>query len=137
MMRRAALLVLLALSGCGATADLHATCRTVHAAPWLQAELFFGRSIAAGGEVSDADWTQFVRTEITPRFPDGLTMLDGAGQWRDSTGKIGRERSKVVVIAAPAASDLGARLNAIAAAYKARFRQESVGVVLLPACAAF
>ena len=46
------------------------------------AELMFGRDIADKVGVSEAAWAQFVPTEMTPRFPDGLTITD-AGQWRD------------------------------------------------------
>lgn len=33
--------------------------------------------------VSDEDWRAFLAAEVTPRFPDGLTVIDAAGQWRD------------------------------------------------------
>ena len=35
--------------------------------------------------------------EITPRFPDGLTVVDSVGQWRDpARGRLVRERGKLV-----------------------------------------
>ena len=40
--------------------------------------------------------------QLRPRFPDGLTVLDARGQWRDSQGAIKTERSKLLVILAPA-----------------------------------
>jgi hypothetical protein len=104
----------------------------------LRAELYFGRSLAHGNRVSETQWASFVACEITPRFPDGLTVLDGKGQWRDGArGAIVREPSKVVVIVM--ADDAGARerIDAVAAAYRQRFRQKSVGMVLEPVCAAF
>ncbi len=39
--------------------------------------------------------TRAVRTalvlaaEVTPRFPDGLTVVEAGGQWRDGKGAIG------------------------------------------------
>ena len=40
-----------------------------------------------------------VLADVTPRFPDGLTILDARGQWRDSGRKqIMREPSKLVEI---------------------------------------
>src|SRR6188508_1756794 len=39
--------------------------------PWTVAELLFGR-----GNVSDINWNRFLDAEITPRFPDGLTIYD-------------------------------------------------------------
>ncbi len=66
--------------------------------PQHVAELIFGRSIGGRIEVSEKHWMQFVDEEITPRFPDGLTVFDAAGQWRDKTSKnITRESSKIVL----------------------------------------
>ena len=48
-----------------------------------------------GGEVSDAEWRAFLETEVTPRFPDGLTVLTAYGQWRSSSGELARETSRV------------------------------------------
>jgi hypothetical protein len=102
------------------------------------ADLLFGRHIGGRLGVSEADWRRFLAEEVTARFPDGLTVVDAAGQWRDrDTGQIVREPSKVVTVVL-ADGDAGrARIDAIVAAYKARFRQQSVGVVIRPACAAF
>ena len=69
--------------------------------------LFFGRSQGTVEVVTDEAWQAFLAAEITPRFPDGLTVLDAAGQWRDATGTIVRERSKLVIILAePGASGM-------------------------------
>ena len=100
---------------------------------WVVAELLFGRT-----GVSEARWARFLATEVTPRFPDGLTVLDARGQWRAPGGtKIVRERSKVLMIAMPPNADNDAKISAIAAAYKRQFRQDSVGIIVRPACVAF
>ena len=101
--------------------------------PWVVAELLFGRT-----GVSEARWARFLAAEVTPRFPDGLTVLDAKGQWRAPGGtRIVRERSKVLMIAMPPDAGNDARLNAIAEAYKKQFRQQSVGIIMRPACVAF
>ncbi|WP_238578574.1 DUF3574 domain-containing protein [Inquilinus limosus] len=102
----------------------------------LQAELLFGRSIEGRANVSDAQWSDFLGREVTPRFPDGLTVFEASGQWRDGE-TIVREPSFVVLILAPHAPDTLARLAEIRAAYKSRFRQQSVGLALAPACVDF
>lgn len=99
----------------------------------MVAELLFGRT-----HISEAGWARFLADEITPRFPDGLTVMDAWGQWRaPGSDKIARERSKVVMIAMPPATDNEARLQAIIEAYKARFKQKSVGLIVRPACVSF
>ena len=106
--------------------------------PMLRAELYFGRDIHGEQIVSDQEWARFLAHELTPRFPHGLTVADGWGEWRNGgTGALVREPSKVVVIVAAEADDLRARIDAVADAYKKQFKQESVGVVLQPVCATF
>jgi len=103
-----------------------------------QIELMFGRNIVGHRRVGEAAWWRFLVREITPRFPDGLTVLDAAGQWREPDGgRVVRERSKMVIIVT--ADDAAARggIAAIVAAYKQRFRQRSVGVISRSVCAAF
>jgi hypothetical protein len=100
-------------------------------------DLLFGRG-SGGFRVSEQAWTQFLAREITPRFPDGLTVFDAAGQWRSPQGgSILRERSKVVMIVVPENPPVQERIDAIASAYKRQFKQQSVGIVIRTACASF
>jgi hypothetical protein len=95
---------------------------------WARSELYFGTSKPDGTEVSDDEFKKFLDEEVTPRFPDGLTLLTGFGQFRNSRGVIVQERSKLLIILYPLSDATGAsdRLEAIRAAYKAAFQQESV-----------
>jgi hypothetical protein len=106
--------------------------------PKMVAELMFGRDIGHGVSVSEAEWQHFVTRELVSRFPDGLTIIDAIGQWRDrDSGKIVHEPSKHVEIVLPGNKDDDTRLDAVVAAYKRTFHQHSVGVILRPACVAF
>ena len=95
-----------------------------------QAELFFG------GELTAVQWQNFVDEEITSRFPNGFTIIDTQGQWRNRDGVTLRETGHELLIIASAA-DAQAKLAAIRDAYKRRFTQESVLLVESPVCAAF
>ena len=102
------------------------------------AELFFGRTIRGRGVLSDAEWAQFAAQTLTPNFPDGFTVSDGNGQWQNpATGEITRQSTKIVLAAAKRTPDLGPRLAAVIDAYKARFNQQSVGVITRDSCASF
>jgi hypothetical protein len=106
--------------------------------PQQVAELLFGRKMGTQGTVSEGAWRRFVAREITPRFPDGLTIFDTRGQWRDAdTKRIIREPSNIVMIAMPGNAEDHDRLNEIAAAYKSQFRQQSVGIIVRQACVSF
>jgi Protein of unknown function (DUF3574) len=106
--------------------------------PGQVAELLFGRDIGDRVGVSEVAWRRFVAREITPRFPDGLTVTNATGQWRDpASGNMVREPSKRVEIVLPGRADDAARLDAVVAAYKRRFHQHSVGVIVQSACVSF
>lgn len=104
----------------------------------LSAELLFGRKIGDRVGVGETDFRRFVDQEVTPRFPDGLTILDASGHYRDrERGRLIREPSKLVLIATSDESANREKLAGIAEAYKRRFSQQSVGLILKPACASF
>ena len=104
---------------------------------WVEYQLFMGRSGPGGEIVDDASWQAFLAGEVTPRFPDGLTVVDGRGQWRGSDGTIEQERSKVLVILAPPGAGARQLLDEIAQEYKTRFDQEAVLQAFGDSCAAF
>jgi len=89
-------------------------------------ELYFGTQRPGGAPVTEAEWAGFLDEEVTPRFPDGLTVLEGNGQWRNSQGVITRETSTVLVILYDPAAQKETAIEDIRAAYKDRFDQESV-----------
>jgi hypothetical protein len=101
-------------------------------------KLYFGRDIAGQGAVSDAQWSRFAADVIGRAFPDGFTVFDATGQWRNpATGAVGRESTKVVEIAAPVSVDVRAGIAAVTDAYKQQYHQIAVGVVSSNVCAAF
>ena len=100
--------------------------------PMLDIELLLGRK---GG---DARWRAFLAREVTSRFPDGLTVYETTGQWRDPARNVlVRERSRVLRIIVPADPAPRGKVEAVAAAYKKQFQQKSVGIVMRPACVSF
>ena len=104
----------------------------------LVAELLFGRNIDERIGVSQRAFAQFVDREINPRFPDGATILDASGRYFDTTRKkTVREPSKMVLIVLPNGAQDQDKLDAIMAAYKTRFRQQSVGIIVRDACVSF
>lgn len=101
------------------------------------AQLFFGRNIGGKPGVSEADFQTFIDQEVTPKFPDGLTVMDGGGQWRGDENKLIREASKVLLIVLPKRGDASARIEAVRNAYKTRFHQDSVLLITQSSCVSF
>jgi NADH:ubiquinone oxidoreductase subunit E len=92
----------------------------------IQSDLYFGRNITGGGEVSEAEFQAFIDAEITPRFPDGLTVYEADGQFLDSTGTLIKEPSKVVSLIFEDTAENEAAIEQIIVAYKQQFQQESI-----------
>lgn len=107
--------------------------------PAAEAKLYFGLGAGAEGlPVGEDDWQDFLDEVVTPRFPDGLTVLDAYGQWRaDASSPIGREATKVLVIVVDDLGESLPDLRSLAGLYKHRFRQQSVLLTTKPVCAAF
>jgi len=101
----------------------------------IVARLYLGQSNAEGA-IADSAFEAFLAEEITPRFPEGLTVYDAAGQWREAGGTIVRERTKVVEIVLFRA-DQRALIESVAASYRQRFHQQAVLLTMHPAKAQF
>lgn len=139
-MRRAlaGLAALALLAGCATPPG--PDCRRLGGRPALSVLLYFGRAPldAPRPPAPEGEWRRFLEQEVTPRFPDGFTLIDGYGQWRNpATGRVTRQQSAVLNIVAPDTPGTLAGLDAIREAYKARFNNISVGIAMTPVCAAF
>jgi hypothetical protein len=94
---------------------------------FARTELFLGSSKTDGTEVTDSEFQGFVDREITPRFPDGLTVLAGKGQFKNSRQVIVRESSRLLILLYPLGkgNDSNRKIEEIREGYKT-FQQESV-----------
>ena len=115
----------LALAACAPPLQTAPTC-PAPLKPALQFNLYFGRETANGGQVSEAEWAKFLADEVTPRFPDGLSVIDVAGQSRESSGRIAREKTKLLVIVVFDAPAHLPKVQAVVDAYNKRHSQHSV-----------
>ncbi|MBD2104482.1 DUF3574 domain-containing protein [Leptolyngbya sp. FACHB-261] len=91
-----------------------------------EVELYFGLSKPDGKTVSVTEWQTFVNREITPRFKDGFTVLSAYGQYQDSSGRLVRENTHVVVLIYQNSPQKETDVKAIIDTYKRSFKQESV-----------
>jgi len=111
-----------------------------HTAGWVDTRLYFGLGPADHPEqgISEAQWREFLDREVTPRFPDGLSVADLYGQWQ-SKGQSAPERlrSKVLIIDYPDTPENRDKIEAIRAAWKAKTHDQSVMRVTQPADVSF
>lgn len=100
-------------------------------------ELIFGLARKGRPDVSEEDWRTFLAETVTPRFPGGLTALDGDGQWRNASGVIIREASKVLLIYARPNAAVDAALDEIRSRWRQSHDQESVLLAVAASCVGF
>jgi hypothetical protein len=100
--------------------------RDIGTESFYRTELFFGLS-RPRGVVTEEEFKAFIDGDITPRFPYGLTLLSGTAQFREASGSIVVEGSKLLILLYPR-SDSGAkrRVEQIRADCKRLFQQQSV-----------
>lgn len=128
-----ALLTVLMLAGCASVGRRAESCPAGQER-LRTAQLFFGQRTEGQPRVSEVQFRKFVDEELTTRFPDGLTVLDGGAQWKGDADRLIRESTKVVLIVLPKAGDSQPQLDAVRTAFRARFNQDPVLRVTRAAC---
>ena len=129
-----AILLTASLAACTTADSDHACTGTSQ----VETRLYLGLSQPNGPNVTATAFARFLKAEVTPRLPEGYTLLDGQGFWReDRSGKTISEPSRVLVHLHDASPAKNSTLDAIAAAYKQAFHQEAVLRTDTRTCVAF
>ncbi len=84
-------------------------------------ELYFGLLKPNGEEISETDWKIFLKSKVTPRFPEGLTVLNADGQYMNT-----QEKAKLVVIIHANTPKDNRLIFDVISQYKEEFQQQSV-----------
>ena len=130
-MRRLAVLTLALLSACASNPA--SLCAPGQQAA-IQDTLYFGTGRVHGGAVTPQEWEGFVRDEIAPRFPQGFSILEAQGQWRNADGSIAHEQTHILQLLHSVDERNERAVGEIADRYKTRFEQEAVLRVRAAAC---
>jgi hypothetical protein len=109
-------------------------------AGWVDTKLYFGLGPADNPDrgVSEAQWRAFLDKEVTPRFPDGLSVVDVYGQWQSAKRPAPeRLRSKMLIVDYPDSQANRDKLDAIRSAWKKMTGDQSVLRVTQPVDVSF
>lgn len=98
--------------------------------------LYFGTAMP-GGVVSADAWSDFLGTSVTPRFPNGLSAWQAAGQWLSADGTLVHEGSYVLNLVHAGDDTADRDVRALMTDYKTRFQQEAVMRVKSGVCVSF
>jgi hypothetical protein len=104
---------------------------------FARTELLFGLSRSNGPDITEEEFQGFIDLQVTPRFPEGLTLLSGNGQFQDSAGNTVQEGSKLLILLYPFSRGRSALADEIRAEYKTAFQQQSVLRVDEHSCVSF
>ena len=119
-----------ALAGCAASSAMRCPPNERAAINEL---IYFGTG-TPDGAVTEAQWGEYLRDVVTPRFPQGLTTWCAAGQWRSQDGSLTREDSYVLNLVHREDGATEKAVQELIETYKQRFRQEAVLRVKTPSC---
>ncbi len=98
----------------------------VPTSPYISDTLAFGTQKAHGETVTSKDWETFLKTVITPLFPEGLTTWEAKGQWQEKDGSISHEKSEMLLLIHQDTPQNDQSIQKIINLYKSQFDQESV-----------
>jgi hypothetical protein len=141
-MRFAGFVAALALSGCVSISEskpvtIASPMRCAAGEAMVETMLFLGMA-RPGGQVSEEEFGRFIETEVTPRWKEGYTILQGQGLWYSEQRQITeREPSRVLVRFHDGSQEASAGVEAIRAAYIRAFTQDAVLRTDRMACADF
>jgi Protein of unknown function (DUF3574) len=120
------MLVILFVAGCGESNDGEAE------TGWIKTEIYCGREIPSGGEVSESDFAAFLNEVVTAEFPLGLTVFDAYGQMEDSRGSIVKQHTKVILLVHEENETNAAKVRTVIDAYRDRFGNPQVMKISSP-----
>ena len=107
---------------------------------WVDTRLYFGLGPADHPDqgVSELRWREFLDREVTPRFPNGLSVQEVYGQWQGK-GQASPERlrSKMLSIDYLDSPENRDKIDSIRAAWKKMTGDQSVMRVTEPADVSF
>jgi hypothetical protein len=93
--------------------------------PFQQITLYFGLS-SPDSIVSDIEWQNYLEEVVTPNFPEGFTVFDSYGQWKNPDNEIINEPGKVLTHLYNLQEDKNENINAIIDEFKERHQAQSV-----------
>jgi hypothetical protein len=96
------------------------------ATQWMKTEIYFGRSIPAGGHISDSDFPDFLGKLMTKEFPKGLTVLNAYGKMEKASGAVVKQPTVVIVIVHEKNQSNSMKVQRTIDAYRSRFRNLQV-----------
>ncbi len=105
---------------------------------WTRTELYYGAGRLPADGTKDTRWENYINEVVTPRFPEGLTLLEGTGQWRVKEGQTPRRnRTRILILIHEDTEEKSRKVDEIRTLWKEISGQQSVLRVSQPADVSF
>lgn len=108
----------------------------LHAKSFARTELLFGLSKPNHTVITEREFQHFIDQNVTPLFPEGLTLLSATGQFKNDH-EVVKEGAKLLLLLYPVNPESHRNVEQIRQAYKTTFQQESVLRVDDRSCVSF
>jgi hypothetical protein len=95
---------------------------------WIRTEIYFGLSQRNGKPISNEAWLRFANRSLSSAFPDGFTVIRGAGEWTDKNHRHFKESTRVLVVVYPkaGAQAIDEAIRKVVDQYIREFNQDAV-----------
>jgi hypothetical protein len=104
---------------------------------WVKTEIYFGRNLPDGHEMSRGEWQDFMDKVLTKRFPKGLTVYEAYGQMQHEDGRIEKQSTWVVVLVHPGDPAAEGPVQEAVNAFRKQFAKAQVMLLNTPVSAKF
>lgn len=103
---------------------------------WVKTEIYFGRDLPGGQEISRWAWTDFMDKVLSRHFPKGLTVYEAYGQMQHADGRIEKQSTWVVAVVHPKDPAIDKTIREIIEGFRKQFSKAQVAHVSTPVISA-
>jgi len=93
---------------------------------WVKTEIYFGRDLPGGQEISRWAWADFMDRVLTRHFPKGLTVYEAYGQMQHVDGRLEKQSTWVVAVVHPQDPAIDKAIQEIIDAFRKQFNKAQV-----------
>ena len=105
-------------------------------AEWVKTEIYFGRDLPGGQEISRWAWSDFMDKVLTRNFPKGLTVYEAYGQMQHVDGRIEKQSTWVMAVVHPKDPAIDKAIQEIVDDFRKQFNKAQVVHVNAPVISA-
>ena len=87
----------------------------------VRTELYFGLARPDGGQVSEAEFSDFMYDVISGDLPEGFTLFDAYGQFMQADGVMLKEKTKMLIFFHQENNAESAAIEDVVSSYRERF----------------